>query len=80
MPVNTKFIKLDDHKNEITMPAKREITAAVKKAIRDNLKIWSAQELDGNRDCEGFTARGRLTDAKTMHLADPKKFPIGKFF
>jgi hypothetical protein len=57
-----------------------EFNASVEKAIFDNLRTLSAQELDGNRDGEGHTCRDRLVQRKRKHHESPKGNPLGKVF
>jgi len=52
----------------------------VQKAIRDNLRDWTPEEIDGNRCPQGFTARETLTKRKRDNRENPRRFPLGKKF
>lgn len=58
----------------------KSLDSLVAKAIADNLKGWSAVELDGTRDKDGRTCREVLTDRKRLNLTDARKYPLGKKF
>ena len=78
----TIFLKLSDYKDEggFKMPDDLKVGQVVRKARNDNLKTMRPEEYNGNRDTEGFTCHQRLQDMKTLHLADPKRWPIPKSF
>jgi hypothetical protein len=79
MPAQSRFYKLKDYEHLVKKDDKA-IAKAVAKAIRDNLKGWTAIELRGNRDAEGYCCEQRLTDMKTLYAWDSKRFPVSKFF
>ena len=56
------------------------LDTAVKKAINDNLKGMTAQELHGTTDAGGMTCYQRIAERKRKHLESPDEFPLGAKF
>jgi len=54
--------------------------AEVQKAIYDSLKGMRPEEIDGNRDENGMTARDVVTQRKKLHREDPETYPCGARF
>ena len=59
---------------------RRSTDAEVKKAVADNLKGMSSQELHGHVDSEGQTCVQRLVERKRLNKADAKQYPLGATF
>ena len=56
------------------------LSAAVSKAIRDNLREMLPDEMDGIKDENGFTCRERLAERKQLNHECPSTYPCGKHF
>jgi CRISPR/Cas system type I-B associated protein Csh2 (Cas7 group RAMP superfamily) len=52
----------------------------VKRAIADNLKDMSNEELYSTTDSEGFTCFQRIAERKRLHKEDSDRYPVGANF
>jgi hypothetical protein len=80
MPKIDKVEGKSSASSSIAASSKGSMDKAVKKAIHDNLKGMSAQELHGTLDAEGMTCFQRIAERKRKHLENPAEFPLGSKF
>ena len=79
----TKIDKVVGQEPGSSNAAKKESHAldkAVKKAINDNLRGMSAQELHGTLDDSGMTCYQRIAERKRKNKESPDEFPLGAKF
>jgi hypothetical protein len=59
---------------------KKNTDKEAKKAINDNMKGMTNDELHGTLDSEGYTCYQRIAQRKRLHRTDPQAFPCGANF